>query len=191
MDKPISSLSGGEQSRVLIAKLMLKEANLLILDEPTNDLDIPTLNVLQDCLIQFEGAVLLVSHDRYFLDQISNEILAFPILDEEKNKGKLHFFADITQWESWHDNELAQREAQKKSLSKSQRKNKPSQSKKKEQEALTKKIEKTEAAMARLAAECELPEVLADAEKIIEIGDKIAKLQNEIDDLYAKWENLE
>lgn len=106
IDQPIESLSGGEQSRVLISKLMLEEANLLILDEPTNDLDLATLNVLQDCLLQFDGAIILVCHDRYFLDQTSTEILAFPVHPEDDSQGKLYYFADLSQWERWHRDEL-------------------------------------------------------------------------------------
>ncbi|MCB1198250.1 MAG: ABC-F family ATP-binding cassette domain-containing protein, partial [Deltaproteobacteria bacterium] len=73
-DMKVGTLSGGEQSRLLVARLMLQPANLLILDEPTNDLDIATLNVLEQCLQDFPGAIILVSHDRYFLDQISNQL---------------------------------------------------------------------------------------------------------------------
>ena len=75
LDRPISSLSGGEQARVLIARLMLQPADLLLLDEPTNDLDIPTLEVLEDSLHDFPGALVLVTHDRYLLDRVSTAVL--------------------------------------------------------------------------------------------------------------------
>src|SRR5204862_6501127 len=65
----VGKLSGGEQSRLLLARLMLAKTNLLVLDEPTNDLDLATLAVLEDCLADFPGAVLLVTHDRDFLDR--------------------------------------------------------------------------------------------------------------------------
>ena len=76
LDMPVGSLSGGEQARVLIARLMLRPADLLILDEPTNDLDIPTLEVLEQSLLEFPGALILVTHDRYLLDRISTTLLA-------------------------------------------------------------------------------------------------------------------
>jgi ATP-binding cassette subfamily F protein uup len=92
-DMPVAKLSGGEQSRLLIAKLMLVEANVLVLDEPTNDLDLATLNILQSCLEDFKGAILLVTHDRYFLDAVCNQILAFPFDDESSRR--LVSFADL------------------------------------------------------------------------------------------------
>ncbi|MBS2026763.1 MAG: ABC-F family ATP-binding cassette domain-containing protein [Deltaproteobacteria bacterium] len=72
----VKALSGGERNRLLLAKLLLQGANVLCLDEPTNDLDIVTLNVLERLLLQFSGAILLVTHDRYFLDKVATGILA-------------------------------------------------------------------------------------------------------------------
>jgi ATP-binding cassette subfamily F protein uup len=93
LDLPLSRLSGGEQARVLIARLMLKPADVLFLDEPTNDLDINSLEVLEASLRDFSGALVLVTHDRYLLDRLSKEILA---LD---GKGGARYFADLSQWE--------------------------------------------------------------------------------------------
>ena len=73
---PVGRLSGGEQARILIARLMREPADLLILDEPTNDLDIPTLEVLEESLAEFPGALVLVTHDRFLLDRVSTVILA-------------------------------------------------------------------------------------------------------------------
>ncbi len=94
LDLPVSRLSGGEQARLLIARLMLQPADLLILDEPTNDLDIPTLDVLEDSLLEFTGALILVTHDRWLLDRVSTRVLA---LD---GMGKAEWFADYAQWEA-------------------------------------------------------------------------------------------
>ena len=74
---PISKLSGGEQRRLYLLKILMESPNVLILDEPTNDLDIATLTILEDYLDSFEGIVITVSHDRYFLDRIVNRIFAF------------------------------------------------------------------------------------------------------------------
>ncbi len=75
--RPASSLSGGERNRLLLAKAMLSPADLLVLDEPTNDLDIPTLQNLEEALIGYEGTLVLVSHDRFFLDQVASHTLAW------------------------------------------------------------------------------------------------------------------
>lgn len=77
LDKPIGVLSGGEKNRVALALLFAGEYDVLVLDEPTNDLDIATINILEDYLQSFEGAILLVSHDRYFVDKISSKLWAF------------------------------------------------------------------------------------------------------------------
>jgi len=73
----VKALSGGERNRLLLAKLFLEGANVLVLDEPTNDLDLVTLNALESLLLRFDGSVLLVTHDRYFLDKVATAILAF------------------------------------------------------------------------------------------------------------------
>jgi ATP-binding cassette subfamily F protein uup len=93
LDTPVSRLSGGEQARILIARLMLQPADLLILDEPTNDLDIPTLEVLEESLLEFPGAIVLVTHDRYLLDRVSTSIVAL-------ERGRATTFAELSQWES-------------------------------------------------------------------------------------------
>ena len=94
LEVPVGRLSGGEQARIFIARLMLEPADLLILDEPTNDLDIPTLEVLEDSLAEFDGGLVLVTHDRFMLERVSTVILA---LDGE---GGTATFADYAQWEA-------------------------------------------------------------------------------------------
>ncbi|WP_297942991.1 ribosomal protection-like ABC-F family protein [uncultured Campylobacter sp.] len=77
LDKPVGVLSGGEKNRLALAKLFTEQYDCLILDEPTNDLDIATINILEDYLLSFEGAVIIVSHDRYFIDKITNKLWVF------------------------------------------------------------------------------------------------------------------
>jgi ABC transport system ATP-binding/permease protein len=93
LDLLVGDLSGGEQARILIARLMMHPADVLILDEPTNDLDIDTLEILEESLEEFPGAVVLVTHDRFMLDRISTEILA---LD---GKGGAWMHVDLAEWE--------------------------------------------------------------------------------------------
>lgn len=95
LNQPVERLSGGERARVLIARLMLQPADVLMLDEPTNDLDIPTLETLEEALLEFPGALVLVTHDRYLLDRVSNLVLG---LD---GRGNAELFADYLQWEAW------------------------------------------------------------------------------------------
>src|SRR5580658_4219258 len=97
LNQPVERLSGGERARVLIARLMLQPADVLILDEPTNDLDIPTLEILEESLLEFPGALVLVTHDRYLLDRVTNAVLG---LD---GRGNSALFADYLQWETWRD----------------------------------------------------------------------------------------
>jgi ATP-binding cassette subfamily F protein uup len=94
LDVAVGRLSGGEQARVHIARLMREPADVLILDEPTNDLDIPTLEVLEDSLVEFAGGVVLVTHDRFMLESVSTMIVA---LD---GHGGTTTFADYAQWEA-------------------------------------------------------------------------------------------
>lgn len=81
----VGKLPGGERSRLLLAKILKNGGNFLILDEPTNDLDLPTLRVLEEALVDFNGCVITISHDRYFLNRVCNGILAF------EGDGKVHF----------------------------------------------------------------------------------------------------
>src|SRR6267378_4523981 len=94
LEVPVGRLSGGEQARILIASLMREAADVLILDEPTNDLDIPTLEVLEDSLAEFDGGLVLVTHDRLMLDRVSTMILALDGL------GGAETYADYAQWEA-------------------------------------------------------------------------------------------
>src|SRR5439155_8972367 len=92
LDVLVGQLSGGEQARVRIAQLMLQPADLLLLDEPTNDLDIPALEVLEDNLAEFAGALVIVSHDRTLMDQLCTEVVG---LD---GHGGAALYASVDQW---------------------------------------------------------------------------------------------
>jgi ATP-binding cassette subfamily F protein uup len=94
LSTPVGRLSGGEQARVVLAALMLEPADLLVLDEPTNDLDIPTLEALEESLLEFPGAIVLVTHDRFLFERVTTTVLA---LD---GTGTATPFADYRQWEA-------------------------------------------------------------------------------------------
>src|SRR6266478_5237282 len=95
LNQRVSQLSGGERARVLIAQLMLQPADVWLLDEPTNDLDIPTLEILEESLLEYPGALVLVTHDRFLLDRVSTIVFG---LD---GFGGAERFADYFQWEEW------------------------------------------------------------------------------------------
>ena len=77
VNEPVARLSGGERARLMLAKVLRRGGNVLVLDEPTNDLDLPSLRMLEEALADFDGTVLVVSHDRYFLDRICDQVVAF------------------------------------------------------------------------------------------------------------------
>ncbi len=193
IDMPIRSLSGGEQSRVLIAMLMLHEANVLVLDEPTNDLDVETLDVLQDCLTEFDGAVLLVTHDRYFLDQVAKEIYAFPA----NGSGQIIDFAGLDQWETWHKNQSREPVVEKPNAAPSASSTSDKPKKKlgfNETRELTNMeggIQKAEAKLLKLQGEASSPDNQSNAAKLSELYEAMAAAQAEVDRLYARWTELE
>src|SRR5439155_20294092 len=77
VNEPVARLSGGERARLMLAKVLRRGGNVIVLDEPTNDLDLPSLRMLEEALADFDGSVLVVSHDRYFLDRICDQLVAF------------------------------------------------------------------------------------------------------------------
>lgn len=197
MEMKVGHLSGGEQSRLLIARLMLTPSNLLVLDEPTNDLDMVTLSVLEECLKEFQGAVLLVTHDRYFLDQVATKILAF------HHAGDLIAFAGIEQWEAWQ----AEQELQKKTRntastqnkdqeasaisSKHAKKKKLSFNEQRELDSIEANIQTAETELARLEAESMRPELASNAMRLSELSQQMGALQHEIDRMYSRWAELD
>jgi ATP-binding cassette subfamily F protein uup len=99
---PASALSGGERNRLLLARLFARPANLLVLDEPTNDLDIDTLELLEELVASFDGTLLLVSHDRSFLDRVVTSLLVL-----EGDGGVREFVGGWTDWEEWKKSSAA------------------------------------------------------------------------------------
>jgi ATP-binding cassette subfamily F protein uup len=197
-DMPVEKLSGGEQARLRIAQMMLKPSNILVLDEPTNDLDLATLAVLEEVLSEFNGAVILVTHDRYFLDQVSNHIVAFET--DLNGEPELERFASFAQWEDWWESRERDRKiAGSKSTAATAgvgaggptKKRKLSFNEKFELEHMEQNIQAAEKKMAGLQAEAASPANLANAGKLAGLFDEIAALQGQIDRLYARWAELE
>ncbi|WP_374001408.1 ABC-F family ATP-binding cassette domain-containing protein [Bdellovibrio bacteriovorus] len=195
MDLPVEKLSGGEQSRLRIAQLMLNEAQVLILDEPTNDLDVATLTVLEESLKDFNGAVILVTHDRFFMDQVATDILAFH--KQADGETTMERFAGYLQWEEWYEEqkELQAQELKKeKKMEKAAAAAKPvklSFKEKFELENMEATIFDLEAKLSELQAEAGKPEVASQAGKVQELYAQISGLQSQIEGLYARWAELE
>ncbi len=191
-DMKVSRLSGGEQSRLLLARLMLRKTNLLVLDEPTNDLDLATLQVLEDCLADFPGAVILVTHDRYFLDRVTNRILAFG--RDEGGRGTLTALAGLDQWEAWAAEQKdsgAARHAGKAAPKVAAKKRRLGFKEQRELDGIEARVQEAEAVRDGLREESEHPDHASDAPKLVAILAALEAKQAEIDRLYARWEELE
>ena len=172
---------------MLLARLMLKPANLLILDEPTNDLDFQTLAVLEECIEEFPGAVILVTHDRRFLDEVCTKILSIP---------ELIPFSDVDQWETWFRTKEGGK-APKKSAS-APASSAPEPKKKrlsyKEQiefEKMESVIQGKESELSDLETLSGYPQVASNAVELLKVTEKMGVLQSEIEKLYARWAELE
>lgn len=195
VDLPVEKLSGGEQARLRLAQLMLVDAQVLILDEPTNDLDVETLNVLEDALKDFPGAVLLVTHDRYFMDQVANQLLAFPLKGSENKK--LETFASYLQWEEWfteQERELEQKQSIKakgKDSNGSMKGKKLSFKEKFEFENMESEIEKIESQLLKLTEESQDPKLATNPTKMLEIHNQMASLQKDLEAKYERWADYE
>jgi ABC transport system ATP-binding/permease protein len=193
LDLPVSRLSGGEQARLLIARLMLQPADLLILDEPTNDLDIPTLDVLEDSLMEFPGALILVTHDRWLLDRVSTILLA---LD---GMGNTEWFADYAQWEAAQDRNADGRPQLEDHTGTVSRSDSGPVSKKKaltyreqqEWEQIEQKIVQAEDAVAACQAAVQDPAVVSDAAALQARCEALDAAHAQVEKLYARWTKLE
>jgi ATP-binding cassette subfamily F protein uup len=187
LDTPVSRLSGGEQARILIARLMLQPADLLILDEPTNDLDIPTLEVLEESLMEFPGALVLVTHDRFLLESVSTLVLA---LD---GKGNAEYFADYTQWESARESAAPPPKppAPKPTPKPTKDPKRLTYREKQEWEGMEEKILEAEDRLAAAQQAVEDPAVATDPAALQERCNALETARQEVERLYARWAELE
>lgn len=190
---PVSSLSGGERNRLLLAKLFIVPSNVLVLDEPTNDLDTETLELLEDRLLEYSGTILMVSHDRAFLNNVVSSTIVF------EGKGLLQEY--VGGYDDW----LRQRTVQDESLKtapgeQKQKKVKPPKEKQKlsyketrELAELPLQIEALEQEKERLLETLNSPAFYAsrDAVEIKTASDRLKALEEELDEAYGRWDELE
>jgi len=194
----IHTLSGGEKARLILAKMMLEDANTLILDEPTNDLDIPTLQLLDDALVGFNGCVLMVTHDRFFLDKVATGILSF------EGNGEVRY--TLGNYEAYQER-LKREAAEKKSSgtsSASRAKVKivapvrathasPLLNRKEESELkeVERAIEKLEARKKELERFLDNPGPGAVGDKILGWSNEFAEIEKTLQENVSRWELLE
>jgi ABC transport system ATP-binding/permease protein len=184
----VARLSGGERARVAIAQLMLRPADVLVLDEPTNDLDIPTLEVLEESLLEFPGAVVLVTHDRFLFDRVSTVVLA---LD---GSGGTEVFADYQQWEDAQRRQaVAERPAAARPATPPAAggRKRLSYSEQREWAQMEAAILAAEQALDTCRAAAEEPAIAADASVLHQRYTALQAAQEEVDRLYARWAELE
>lgn len=189
---PVSKLSGGEKRRLYLLSVLMSAPNVLILDEPTNDLDIPTLSVLEDYLDTFNGAVIAVSHDRYFLDRFAGKIFAFMVGGEVRQ-----FIGDYSRYEQARaeaqnlarQQERAQSTAKPQQREEKQRAPKMTYKEKLEYEQIEQVIAQAEAELKM--TEMEINACGTDFVKLTELTAKQQELTQRISDLTDRWAYLE
>jgi ATP-binding cassette subfamily F protein uup len=189
LDQPVRTLSGGERARTLIARLMRTPADVLLLDEPTNDLDIPTLEALEASLLEFEGAVVLVTHDRYLMDRVCTDLIA---LD---GHGGVRALADLAQWEALREPEpeAGRKEAGAKASSPKEKPKPPSRAKlsyneKRELELMEEKVLEAEEKVGALEGKASAE---SDPGRQNELYAELHAAQGEVERLYARWAELD
>jgi ATP-binding cassette subfamily F protein uup len=188
---PIRALSGGEQARVHIARLMLEPADVLILDEPTNDLDLATLEVLEESLEEFPGALVLVTHDRAMLARLATHVLA---LD---GRGNAKYFASYEQWEDAQDQQPEARPAEpprpkpaEAAQPSAATKRKLSYKEQRELEQIEPAIEKGEAVVRRLEAAVNDPAAAGDHKRSQQLYTQLGEAQAKVAALDERWAEL-
>jgi ATP-binding cassette subfamily F protein uup len=191
---PVRSLSGGERNRLLLAKLFIIPSNLLILDEPTNDLDAETLELLEDRLLEYRGTILMVTHDREFLNNVVTSTIVF------EGEGRLQEY--VGGYDDWLRQRNAPVEPSKSTASKEQKQRKGKTPKEKQKlsykesrelQALPQAIEAMEEEKRRLTATLNSPEfyVSYDPDKMKTANDRLKALERELDEAYHRWDELE
>lgn len=183
----ISKLSGGEKKRLYLLKILIEKPNVLLLDEPTNDLDIATLTVLESFLQTFQGPVITVSHDRYFLDKVANKILAF------ENGHVREFFGNYTDYldeKAFEENAVVQvkKEAQQKTEKEKTKKKRMSYFEKQEWEVIEDEIAKLEEDIESI--EAQMQENASDYGKLAELQSSLDEANENLLEKYERYEYL-
>jgi len=190
--KEISTLSGGERARLTLMKLMLSKANLLLMDEPTNHLDIDSKESLEDALIDYTGTLFVISHDRYFLNKVTDKILELSSDGVEEFLGNYDYYIEKKNRVKDEDEEIETKtKTEMKNEQKKQReKLRLQQRKKKEIEKIEKTINDYEKRLNILEEEMCKEEVYSDPDKSLKNLQETTNIKENLDNLYEKWEIL-
>lgn len=198
VDKPINLLSGGEKARVALAKLAMDEENFLILDEPTNHLDIDNKEVLENALIDYEGTLLFVSHDRYFINRIATKVIELSPAGSRLFLGDYDYYLEKKKEEEEIAALLAAEESNTPVIMSAGKEN---FQKSKEQQKLVRNLQRkvndveqtmsqTDATIDQLEAEMVKPEILADHVQLQELNEKLEAARSNQNQLLEQWEEL-
>ena len=190
---PVGELSGGEKARVLMAMMMREPADVLMLDEPTNDLDIASVEILETALLAFPGAVVLITHDRHMLDRVCTDLIGL------HGEGTWGMYADVEQWLDAHRRRQRSREpndgtaATPAPAERAERKQTPSLTyhEKKEWAGMEAAILDAESDVERLEAQLREANAAADHVRLAQSHEALQAAQDRVDALYARWEALE
>ncbi|WP_020590262.1 ABC-F family ATP-binding cassette domain-containing protein [Desulfobacter curvatus] len=191
LDMPVGRLSGGEKARIVLAEIMRQPCDLLLLDEPTNDLDILSLEVLETSIKEFEGAVIIVSHDRYLMDRVCHRML---YLDNTETPKFYRDFGQILKARTAREN--AQRPGAEKNKKET---TKPAPAKKRlfsfkdkyELEHIEEKIMDAEQHVEDFSEQVQHPDVIQDPALLADTCAKLEQAQSLVQSLYSRWEELE
>ena len=193
--KTIDKLSGGEKCRINLLKLMLSKPNLLLLDEPTNHLDIPSREALEEAILSSDGTLIVISHDRYFLNKVIHKIIELEENGASEYLGNYSYYVEKkknpTRFEAYEDLANGKTKTQIKEEKKKQK------NLQKEEKAKLQKIKKTEEDIAKSEENLEklqeslcLEEIYSNPEESIRVNKEIKELEAHIEELYATWESL-
>jgi ATP-binding cassette subfamily F protein 3 len=186
--RKIKDFSGGEQSRVVLAKLILSKPNFLILDEPTNHLDIASREVLENALAEFGGTILIVSHDRYFLNKIVSRIYAFEDGALKEYLGNYSYYEEKKREQREEEKKVLEIEREEKKKQIQIKKTKP-KVKKRSLFQIEKDISETEQKLEEIDYLVSTEEVYTDWEKLLELNQEKEELSKKLEQLYAEWED--
>ncbi len=189
--KEISDLSGGEKGRLSLLKLMLSKANFLLMDEPTNHLDIDSKEVLEEAILDYEGTVFVISHDRYFLNRVTDKILELTEEGIKEYLGNYDYYLEKKNEAIYEEEEDTKTKTQQR-LEKKKEKEvlKEERARKKEIRGLEEEIAEKEGLVEAIDEDLCKPEIYGDHEKVLELGKEREEIQKILEGLYEEWIRL-